>query len=157
MALASFFWLVFDGMKLDPIRHRYQLEYLNRAYFPYRYREMERVAAFQNRVLGKYAALRGLPFLHIASAMPRDPDLFYDPIHATYPGIRLFAWIMAQQLARSCGSALTMAVCHDPPASISRLTRLSPAMNAPRSSIVIPKRGRQPCARGSNSPTASPQ
>jgi hypothetical protein len=99
LVATSFFWLVYEGMTLDPVRHRYQLEYLNGTFFPYRYREMERLAAFQNRVFKKYAAVRGLPFLDIAAAVPRDPDLFVDAVHATYPGVRLFAWIAAQQLA----------------------------------------------------------
>jgi hypothetical protein len=102
LVVASYFWLVYDGMKLDPTRHRYQLDYLNRhqtRLLYIRYREIERIAAFQNRVFKKYAAVRGLPFLNIASTMPRDPDLFVDAVHATYPGVRLFAWIAAQQLA----------------------------------------------------------
>jgi hypothetical protein len=93
----SFFWLVYDGMKFEPGRHQGFITYLG--WFPYRYREMERMAAFQNRVLSKYALSRGLPFLDVAAAIPREPDYYTDPIHATYPGVRRHAWIVTQQLA----------------------------------------------------------
>ena len=55
-ALTSFFWLVKDGLVLDPIRHKYILQQLNTANYPYRYRDMERLAAFQNRVFARYAS-----------------------------------------------------------------------------------------------------
>ena len=48
----SFVWLVHDGMVVDPLRGRFIWEQLNRAYRPWRYRDMERLAAFQNRVFG---------------------------------------------------------------------------------------------------------
>jgi hypothetical protein len=99
LVVSSFFWLVYDGMKLDPHKHGYLYSYLNELYYPYRYREMERLAAFQNRVLKKFAADRGTLFIDVASMMPRDPDLFSDAIHATYGGVRLHAWIAAQLLA----------------------------------------------------------
>jgi len=97
LVLASFFWLVKDGMILDPIRHRTILEYLN-GYAPFRYRDMERMAAFQNRVFAKYASVRKLAFIDIAKHTPFDPDLFVDGIHTTYAGERLRAWIFFQQL-----------------------------------------------------------
>jgi hypothetical protein len=99
LVVSSFFWLVYDGMKLDPYQHRYLYRYLNEVFYPYRYRDMERLAAFQNRVLKKFAADRGALFIDVASTMPRDPDLFVDAIHATYGGVRLHAWIAAQLLA----------------------------------------------------------
>ena len=99
LVLSSFFWLVYDGMQLDPQRDRFFYEYLNVRYDPYRYQEMERLAAFQNRVFRKFAATKGIEFLEIAERMPRDVNLFFDPIHATYDGVRLHAWIAAQQLA----------------------------------------------------------
>jgi hypothetical protein len=99
LAVSSFFWLVYDGMKLDPVRNRFLFYYLNDLYFPYRYRDMERLAAFQNRTLRKFAETRGLPFLDIAGALPRDPDMFDDAVHAKYGGVRLHAWIVAQMLA----------------------------------------------------------
>ena len=96
--LASFMWLVRDGMVLDPIRHRSILEYLNQGYAPFRYRDMERLAAFQNRVYAKYAAANKLPFIDVARLMPFDPDLFVDAIHNSYSGERLRAWIFLQGL-----------------------------------------------------------
>jgi hypothetical protein len=85
-------------MRLDPVRHRYLYTYLNDTYYPYRYRDMERLAAFQNRVLEKFAADRGLLFMDIAATMPRDSDLFVDAVHATDVGVRLHAWMAAQKL-----------------------------------------------------------
>src|SRR5262249_13384900 len=54
LAVSSFPWLVKDGLVLDPIRHRYILEQLNVERYPFRYRDLERLAKFQNRVLAKY-------------------------------------------------------------------------------------------------------
>jgi hypothetical protein len=96
--LSSFFWLVFDGMRLDPVRDRMLFDYLNTRYHPFRYREMARFAAFQNRVLRKFADARDLYFIDVAGAMPPDPNLFFDPVHATYDGVRLHAWFVAQRL-----------------------------------------------------------
>ena len=98
LALASFKWLVEDGMVLDPVRHRFILEYLNFGYAPFRYRDLARLARFQNRVLEKYAKEHRIDFLDVARLMPSDPDLFVDAIHGTPEGIRLRAWIMLQLL-----------------------------------------------------------
>jgi hypothetical protein len=97
-ALSSFMWLVKDGMVLNPIRNRLILDDLNVRNFPFRYRDMERLATFQNRVFAKYASVHGLPFIDLARVMPFDPDLFADAIHNTYPGIRMQAWVVLQQL-----------------------------------------------------------
>jgi hypothetical protein len=104
LVLSSFFWLVYDGMRLDPIRDRHLYHHLNvylvdRVYGPLRYTDRERFAAFQNQTYRKFAARNGLPFLDVAAMIPKDPELFVDAIHATYPGVRLHAWIVAQQLA----------------------------------------------------------
>jgi hypothetical protein len=99
LVVSSFFWLVYDGMKLDPHKHQYLYSYLNEIFYPYRYRDMERLAAFQNRVLRKYTADRHSLFMDVAGTMPRDPDLFSDAVHATYDGVRLHAWMVAQMLA----------------------------------------------------------
>lgn len=89
LALASFKWLVEDGMVLDPVRHRFILEYLNFGYAPFRYRDLARLARFQNRVLEKYAKEHRIDFLDVARLMPSDPDLFIDAIHGTTEGVRL--------------------------------------------------------------------
>ena len=98
LAISSFIWIVKDGMVLDPIRHRYILEQLNVANYPFHYRELERLAAFQNRVYAKFAATHHLPFIDAARAMPFDPNLFFDAIHKTYPGERMHGWVVFQQL-----------------------------------------------------------
>ena len=92
MALASFFWMVKDGLVVDPVRHRYILEQLNAGNWPYRYRDLERLAKFQNRLFGKYAAVHGITFLDIVGHMPFDPDLFTDALHTSYAGSRIRAW-----------------------------------------------------------------
>jgi hypothetical protein len=98
LAVSSFVWLVHDGMVLDPLRGRFIWQQLNRTYWPWRYRDMERLAAFQNRVFAKYAATHGLPFIDVARDMPQDPGLFSDAIHTTVTGVRVRAWIVFQQL-----------------------------------------------------------
>jgi hypothetical protein len=98
LAIGSFLWMVKDGLVLDPVRHKYILEQLNAAYWPAHYREIERLAKFQNQVFAKYAAVHGLPFVDFARYMPFDPDLYVDAVHLTYAGIRLQAWIAFNQL-----------------------------------------------------------
>ena len=98
LTLASFVWLVKDGMMLDPIRHRAILDYLNQGYAPFRYRDLERMAAFENRVFAKYARANTLDFIDVARLMPFDPDLYLDAIHNTYAGERLRAWVFFQAL-----------------------------------------------------------
>lgn len=98
LAVSSYKWMVHDGMVLDPVRHKGLIENLNITYFPYRYRDLERLADFQNRVFAKYARTHGLAFLDQAGALPRDPDLFTDSVHLTYGGIRLRGWIVLQML-----------------------------------------------------------
>ena len=97
-ALTSFFWLVKDGLVLDPIRHKYILQQLNAANYPYRYRDMERLAAFQNRVFAKYARTHGLPFIDVARFSPFDHDLFVDAIHTNPAGSRVRGWVVFNQL-----------------------------------------------------------
>jgi hypothetical protein len=104
LVLSSFFWLVYDGMRLDPIRDRSLYDFLNvylvdKVYGPFRYADRERFSAFQNLTFRKFAAQNGVPFLDVAAMIPKDPELFVDAIHATYAGVRLHAWIVAQQLA----------------------------------------------------------
>jgi len=98
LVLASFIWLVKDGMVLHPIRHRSILEYLNQGYSPFRYRDLERLAAFENRVFAKYARAHQLDFIDVARQMPLDPDLYVDAIHNDYAGERLRAWVFFQGL-----------------------------------------------------------
>ena len=98
LAVSSFIWMVKDGMVVDPVDHKLLLEWLNITKFPFRYKDIERMVAFENRVFAKYAATRGLPFFDVAALLPQDPDLFTDAIHMTYAGIRLHAWIVLNGL-----------------------------------------------------------
>jgi hypothetical protein len=98
LALGSFLWMVKDGLVLDPVRHKYILEQLNASYWPARYRDIDRLVKFENRVFAKYATVHGLPFVDFARYMPFDPDLYVDAVHLTYAGIRLQAWIAFNQL-----------------------------------------------------------
>ena len=97
-ALSSFVWMVKDGMVVDPIRHRYILEQLNVTNYPFRYRDIERLAKFQNRVFAKYARTHGLLFVDVARQLPLDPDLFIDAYHTTYAGTRMRGWITFNQM-----------------------------------------------------------
>ena len=98
LAIASFFWMVKDGLVLDPIRHKYILQQLNVANHPYRYRDLERLAAFQNRVFAKYARTHGLAFLDIAGLSPFEPDLYVDAVHTNPAGSRVRGWVVFNQL-----------------------------------------------------------
>jgi hypothetical protein len=92
-AVSSFVWLVKDGMILDPARHKYIIEQLNIGNYPFRYRDIERLARFQNRFLAKYAATYDIGFLDIAGNTPLNPDLFIDAVHTNYAGSRIRGWI----------------------------------------------------------------
>ena len=59
----------------------------------FRYRDMERLSNFQNRLLAKYAKAHDIPFIDTARYFPLDPDLFVDAVHTNYGGLRLQAWI----------------------------------------------------------------
>ena len=107
LALSSFVWMVKDGMVLDPVRHRFTLEQLNAANYPFRYRELEQLARFQNRVFAKYAAVHGLPFVDVARQLPFNPDLFTDALHFSYSGTRLRAWVIFQELLPTIEKRLT--------------------------------------------------
>ncbi len=98
LVLTSYRWLVRDGMVLDPVRHKYILEYLNVGNHPYRYRDMARLAAFQNRIYANYAKNHGIDFIDVDGAMPFEPDLYIDAIHNNYAGVRMKAWVVLQQL-----------------------------------------------------------
>lgn len=98
LSVASFHWLAKDGLVLNAAQHKPLLQTLNIRYFPFRYRDLERMTAFENRVFAKYDKLHGLPFIDVARYMPYDPDLFSDAIHSTPAGVRLRAWIELQQL-----------------------------------------------------------
>jgi len=96
--LSSSTWLAYPGLKLDLVRHTNIYRYLNDTFWPIPYAHVQRMANFQNRVLAAYGRETGVAFLDIDKQFPRDPDLFSDPIHLSYTGLRLQAWIYLQQL-----------------------------------------------------------
>ena len=98
LALASFVWMVYPGMRLDLDRHLTLFRYLNETYFPATYAHMRRMADFQNRVFQAFARAHSVTYLPMAEMYPQNPDLFGDAIHMTERGLRLQAWIYFQQL-----------------------------------------------------------
>jgi hypothetical protein len=98
MLLTTFDWFAYDGMVLDPTRHRNLYSYLNRVYWPISYANMRRAADFQNRVFKKWAAENRVDMIDVAGLMPKQPDLYDDAIHNTYVGTRIRAWINFEAL-----------------------------------------------------------
>ena len=66
--------------------------------WPLTYREVRSLSDFQNLVFRRYAAKRGIGFMDVAGGLPQDPDFYTDSIHMTYPGERVRAWVIFQQL-----------------------------------------------------------
>ena len=97
LVLASFFWLVKDGMVLDPVRHRAILEYSARAT---RRSAIATSSGWRLREPHIRQAPRAhkLDFIDVAHLMPFDPDLYIDAIHNSYAGERLRAWVFLQAL-----------------------------------------------------------
>jgi len=96
--VCSFNWFTPQDIPLSPARHRFIYEQLNTVLWPLRYSDIRRLADFQNRVFRRYAESRDLPFLDVASQVPKDPNFFVDAIHMTDTGERVKAWIVFQQL-----------------------------------------------------------
>lgn len=107
LAVSSFIWMVYDGMRVDLSRHLPLYRYLNDTYWPVTYAHMRRMADFQNRVFENYAKRYDLVFFDVATDTPRDPDLFSDAIHMTPDGLRLQAWIYLQRLVPVIESRLS--------------------------------------------------
>lgn len=98
LAVSSFVWCVFGGMRLDPAADAILYQYLNTTFWPFPYAHMRRMADFQNRVFTKYAKARGIDFLDVAHDYPLDPRLFGDAVHMTPLGVKLMAWTSFQRL-----------------------------------------------------------
>ena len=98
LIMTSFNWNVYEGMRLDPVRHKGFRDYLDISMYPFRYRDIARLNRFQNRTFKKFADAHGLPFIEVYEKYPTDPDLFNDPVHETYLGVKLRAWLVLQQL-----------------------------------------------------------
>jgi lysophospholipase L1-like esterase len=98
LAISTFKWFVRDGLVVDPVRNHALWEHLNIWMWPFRYRDLERLSTFQNRVYARYAAAHRLPLIDVAGRMPDEPELYTDAVHFSYGGVRLHAWIVLQQL-----------------------------------------------------------
>jgi hypothetical protein len=98
LALASFVWMVYPGMRLDLTHHLVLFRYLNETYWPATYAHLRRMADFQNRIFRNYAQRHQLLYLPMDEAFPHDPDLFGDAVHMTARGRRLRGWFYLQQL-----------------------------------------------------------
>ena len=62
------------------------------------YRDLRRFADFQNRVFHTFTVESGSYFVDLARWFPRDPALFVDGIHISYPGVKMHGWITFLQL-----------------------------------------------------------
>jgi len=98
MVMTTFKWLVFDGMVLDPVKHRGLYVYLNRIFWPMSYENMERMALFQNRVFKKWADENRVDLVELAEKIPQEPDLFTDAIHSTQLGVKIRGWAVFEGL-----------------------------------------------------------
>ncbi len=98
LLLSTFNWFVYDGMVLDPDRHRNLYGYLNRVYWPLSYANMRRLADIQNRVFKQWAIDNGVTIIDVSTPMPKQPDLYDDAIHNTPTGTRIRAWINFEAL-----------------------------------------------------------
>lgn len=130
LAVASFHWIAKDGLQLDANRHKPLVEGLNVSYYPYRYRDLERMTNLENRVFQKYAKAHGIPFIDVAGHMPFDPELFSDAVHNTPPGVKLRAWIVFLQLIPLIETKLANGAWPKP----------APAMGAVHPAFVKPPR-----------------
>ena len=98
LVMCTFSWLAYDGLAVDPVfGHNIHVQ-LNRAYWPFRYETIERLAALQNRFYRAFAQQHGLDVIDIAGLLPRDERLYLDAIHQTELGVRLKAWLLFASL-----------------------------------------------------------
>ena len=134
LAVGTFHWLAKDGLELNAIQHKPILDNLNINYFPFRYRDLERLTRFENRVFAKYAAEHGLPLIDVAGYMPYDPDLFADATHNTQPGVKLRAWIMFQQMMPFVEKQLASGAWPKP---VAAMPDRHPALTNPPREIVV--------------------
>jgi hypothetical protein len=98
MLLATFHWHVYDGLVLDPARHRSLYIYLNRYWWPISYANLRRTVDFQNRVYARWAAENGVDLIDVSGKIPGESDLFADAIHMVDIGVRIQAWIVFRAL-----------------------------------------------------------
>lgn len=98
LVMCTFSWLAYDGLAVDPVfGHNIHVQ-LNRAYWPFRYATIERLAALQNRFYRAFAQQHDLDVIDIAGLLPHDERLYLDAIHQTELGVRLKAWLLFASL-----------------------------------------------------------
>jgi hypothetical protein len=96
--------------------------------FPFTYKDIARVAAFQNRVFEEFARAHDLPFVDVDKAMPFDPDLYFDAIHKTYHGERMQGWVVFQALVPLIEQRLAS---HVWPRTVTDMPDVHPAFTVP--------------------------
>jgi hypothetical protein len=106
LALASFVWVVHDGLITDPVRDQAVFDHLNDYYWPFSYAHLRRYIDVENRVFRKYATANELPFIDVDRDYPKDPQLFVDAVHMTPAGVKLLGWIMLQHIVPVLDSAI---------------------------------------------------
>lgn len=98
LVLSSVIRLVHNGLRLDPVSQAVTYEQLNTLSQPLTYTDIRRLVDLQNAMYRIYAADRGIDFIDVAAAFPRDPDLFMDTFHLNMQGVRLHAWLVFLRL-----------------------------------------------------------
>ena len=98
LVIASFIWMVFDGMVVDPVTGKGFFEYTNKQLWPLTYKDARKLADFQNRVFRLFAEKNGVTIIDIAGKFPQELALFTDTIHMTQAGLRLRGWLTLQDL-----------------------------------------------------------
>jgi len=98
MIMTSFYFLVRDGMLLEPGKQMGIYHFYNESFWPTSYATFQRLVAFQNRVFSAWSLHKGIDFIDVAGGMPWAPELFFDGIH-NYPlGHRVRAWVIFHDL-----------------------------------------------------------
>ena len=105
-AMCSFVWMVPTGEELNAQQHHGIYGMLNDRLWPITYENVARAATLQNQVYRGYADSHGVPFFDVVARMPRDPDLFSDPLHNTSLGTRVRAWIVFEALTATIAEDL---------------------------------------------------
>lgn len=102
LAVSSFVWMAEDGLRLNGSRANERALYWylngNDVIWPLSYRDIRRFADFQNRVFQRFTTQSGTHFIDLARWFPRDPSLFVDGIHISYPGVKMHGWITFLEL-----------------------------------------------------------
>lgn len=94
LLISSYTWFDPQGHNLDPGRHRFIHEQLLQNSWPLSPADWQELMQRQNQVFQRLAAVTGAGFLDVDRHLPRDPDLFVDPIHVNESGARLRGWIV---------------------------------------------------------------